>query len=189
MENAGDSLEERKQQGFLREEIESDDLEKFNSLKISRQNSNEVGDLILKLPSFAIDITNNDLLETTYEILLACAYEDLIVPSKEKEDKRFRRRFMRQWILGRDKDCLMLFLGKLDKKTYIRWQKRWLKMLTEGIANHPAIVFGKYGRTTNEFRILLEKIEEYANFLLPRGEFQTDTAIPLVEMCNPLDPA
>ncbi|KAK8510898.1 hypothetical protein V6N12_036812 [Hibiscus sabdariffa] len=171
MENAGDSLEERKQQGFLREEIESDDLEKFNSLKISRQNSNEVGDLILKLPSFAIDITNNDLLETTYEILLACAYEDLIVPSKEKEDKRFRRRFMRQWILGRDKDCLMLFLGKL------------------GIANHPAIVFGKYGRTTNEFRILLEKIEEYANFLLPRGEFQTDTAIPLVEMCNPLDPA
>ncbi|KAK8707798.1 hypothetical protein V6N13_058850 [Hibiscus sabdariffa] len=33
MENVGDSLKERKQQGFLREEIEKDDLEKFSSLK------------------------------------------------------------------------------------------------------------------------------------------------------------
>ncbi|KAK8626058.1 hypothetical protein V6N13_133710 [Hibiscus sabdariffa] len=69
-----------------------------------------------------------------------------------------------------------------DNKAYIRRQKRWLKILTDGIPDHPAIVFGKYGHTTSEFRILLEKIEEYAAFPPSRGEVQIDTAIPLVEM-------
>lgn len=36
---------------------EDDDLEEVNSLKISRRNPNDVGDLMLKLPSFA---TGND---------------------------------------------------------------------------------------------------------------------------------
>ncbi|KAK8601439.1 hypothetical protein V6N12_051272 [Hibiscus sabdariffa] len=46
-----------------------------------------VNDFVMSL---ALYITDNNLLETTYEILLACAFEDLIVPSKGKEDKRFR---------------------------------------------------------------------------------------------------
>ncbi|KAK8707799.1 hypothetical protein V6N13_058851 [Hibiscus sabdariffa] len=140
-----------------REEIERDDLEKFSSLKISRQNPNEVDSLILKLPFFATNITDNNLLETTYGILLACAFENLLVPSKEKE--KFS-----------------------DKKAYIWWQKRRLKMLTEEITNDPTIVFEKYLRMTNEFRILLEKIEKYAAFPPSRGEVQMDTAITLVEM-------
>ncbi|KAK8649018.1 hypothetical protein V6N13_129756 [Hibiscus sabdariffa] len=53
-----------------------------------------------------------------------------------------------------------------DNKTYIRWQKRWLKILTDGIANHPIIVFGKYGRTTTGFRILLEKLRNMRLFHL-----------------------
>ncbi|KAK8601440.1 hypothetical protein V6N12_051273 [Hibiscus sabdariffa] len=69
-----------------------------------------------------------------------------------------------------------------DKKAYIRWQKRRLKMLTEEIANHSTIVFGKYLRTTNGLRILLKKIEEYAAFPPSRGEVQMDTTITLVEM-------
>ena len=38
---------------------DDDDLEEVNSLKISRRNPNDVGDLVLKLPSFA---TGNDAL-------------------------------------------------------------------------------------------------------------------------------
>ncbi|KAK8601441.1 hypothetical protein V6N12_051274 [Hibiscus sabdariffa] len=55
-------------------------------------------------------------------------------------------------------------------------------MLTEEITNDPTIVFEKYLRMTNEFRILLEKIEKYAAFPPSRGEVQMDTAITLVEM-------
>ncbi|XP_048497174.1 protein unc-13 homolog isoform X1 [Beta vulgaris subsp. vulgaris] len=48
-----------------------------------------------------------------------------------------------------------------DKKAYIRWQKRQLNMLEEGLINHPVVGFGESGRKANEIRILLAKIEEY----------------------------
>lgn len=35
-----------------------------------------------------------------------------------------------------------------------------LKVLEEGLVNHPAVGFGESGRKTNELRILLAKIEE-----------------------------
>ncbi|KAE8713841.1 transcription factor HBP-1b(c1)-like [Hibiscus syriacus] len=81
---------------------EEDDLEEVNSLKISRRNPNDVGDLILKLP-FATGITDDDLRETAYEILLACAGASggLIVPSKEKRKDK-RSRLMKK--LGRSKN-------------------------------------------------------------------------------------
>ncbi|CAN4108508.1 unnamed protein product [Withania somnifera] len=47
-----------------------------------------------------------------------------------------------------------------DKKSYIKWQKRQLNMLEEGLINHPAIGFGESGRKANELRVLLAKIEE-----------------------------
>lgn len=35
-----------------------------------------------------------------------------------------------------------------------------LKVLEEGLVNHPVVGFGESGRKTNEMRILLAKIEE-----------------------------
>ncbi|KAL2898224.1 Protein unc-13-like protein [Bienertia sinuspersici] len=59
-----------------------------------------------------------------------------------------------------------------DKKAYIRWQKRQLNMLEEGLINHPVVGFGESGRKANEVRILLAKIEE-SEFLPPTtGELQ-----------------
>ncbi|KAL4335248.1 hypothetical protein GQ457_07G019370 [Hibiscus cannabinus] len=227
---------------------DDDDLEEVNSLKISRRNPNDVGDLILKLPSFATGITDDDLRETAYEILLACAGASggLIVPSKEKKKDK-RSRLMKK--LGRSKnenivsqsqnapglvglletmrvqmeiseamdirtrqgllnalsgkvgkrmDTLLIPLELLscisrtefsDKKAYIRWQKRQLNMLAEGLVNHPAVGFGESGRKTSEFRILLAKIEESEAFPPSTGEVQRteslrslrDIAIPLAE--------
>ncbi|KAK8643253.1 hypothetical protein V6N13_012557 [Hibiscus sabdariffa] len=277
---------------------DDDDLEEVNSLKISRRNPNDVGDLILKLPSFATGITDDDLRETAYEILLACAGASggLIVPSKEKKkDKRsrlmkklgrsktenimsqsqnapglvglletMRVQMERWWMLcicidlgssiyaqtdllgikcaksypeafntidslpsqlssiffliseamdirtrqgllnalsgkvGKRMDTLLIPLELLscisrtefsDKKAYIRWQKRQLNMLAEGLVNHPAVGFGESGRKTSEFRILLAKIEESEAFPPSTGEVQRteslrslrDIAIPLAE--------
>ncbi|MBA0596184.1 hypothetical protein Gorai_013015, partial [Gossypium raimondii] len=279
---------------------DDDDLEEVNSLKISRRNPNDVGDLMLKLPSFATgndgsgnmhgpanswsmhmdvtslalhflvnknvlmllydddycrgvpcqmrSITDDDLRETAYEILLACAGASggLIVPSKEKKKDK-RSKLMKK--LGRSKnenivaqsqnasglvglletmrvqmeiseamdirtrqgllnalsgkvgkrmDTLLIPLELLccisrtefsDKKAYIRWQKRQLNMLAEGLVNHPAVGFGESGRKTSEFRILLAKIEESEAFPPSTGEVQRteslkslrDIAIPLAE--------
>ncbi|KAG4148415.1 hypothetical protein ERO13_D05G284200v2 [Gossypium hirsutum] len=227
---------------------DDDDLEEVNSLKISRRNPNGVGDLMLKLPSFATGITDDDLRETAYEILLACAGASggLIVPSKEKKKDK-RSKLMKK--LGRSKnenivaqsqnasglvglletmrvqmeiseamdirtrqgllnalsgkvgkrmDTLLIPLELLccisrtefsDKKAYIRWQKRQLNMLAEGLVNHPAVGFGESGCKTSEFRILLAKIEESEAFPPSTGEVQRteslkslrDIAIPLAE--------
>ncbi|XWS65459.1 hypothetical protein CRYUN_Cryun05aG0114500 [Craigia yunnanensis] len=227
---------------------DDDDLEEVNSLKISRRNPNDVGDLVLKLPSFATGITDDDLRETAYEILLACAGASggLIVHSKEKKkDKRSKlmkklgrsrnenivaqsqhapglvglletmRVQMeiseamdirtRQGLLnalsgkvGKRMDTLLIPLELLscisrtefsDKKAYIRWQKRQLNMLAEGLVNHPAVGFGESGCKASEFRILLAKIEESEAFPPSTGEVQRteslrslrDIAIPLAE--------
>ncbi|XP_022765715.1 uncharacterized protein LOC111310483 isoform X2 [Durio zibethinus] len=231
------------------EDFEDDeDLEEVNSLKISRRNPNDIGDLVLKLPSFATGITDDDLRETAYEILLACAGASggLIVPAKEKKKEK-RSKLMRK--LGRSRnenivvqsqqvpglvglletmrtqmeiseamdirtrqgllnalsgkfgkrmDTLLIPLELLscisrtefsDKKAYIRWQKRQLNMLAEGLVNHPAVGFGESGRKASEFRILLAKIEESEAFPPSTGEVQRteslrslrDIAIPLAE--------
>ncbi|OMO87254.1 hypothetical protein COLO4_20721 [Corchorus olitorius] len=227
---------------------DDDDLEEVNSLKISRRTPNDVGDLVLKLPPFATGITDDDLRETAYEILLACAGASggLIVPSKEKKKEK-RSKLMRK--LGRSRnenivaqsqhssglvglletmrvqmeiseamdirtrqgllnalagkvgkrmDTLLIPLELLscisrtefsDKKTYIKWQKRQLNMLAEGLINHPAVGFGESGRKASEFRILLAKIEESEAFPPSTGEVQRteslrslrDIAIPLAE--------
>nr|KAJ0201150.1 hypothetical protein LSAT_V11C600314860 [Lactuca sativa] len=71
--------------------------------------------------------------------------------------------------VGKRMDALMITLELLscvsrtefsDKKDYIRWQKRQLNMLEEGLVNHPVVGFGEFGRKASEMRILLARIEE-----------------------------
>lgn len=231
------------------EDFENDDyLEEVNSRRYSRRSLNYAADLVLGLPSFSTGITDDDLRETAYEILLASAGASggLIVPSKEKKkDKKSRliRKLgrsksehvvfqsqqmsglvglletmriqmeiseaidirMRQGLLnsligkvGKRMDTLLIPLELLccisrtefsDKKAYIRWQKRQLNMLEEGLVNHPAVGFGESACRASELRILLAKIEESESLPPPTGELQRteclrslrEIAIPLAE--------
>lgn len=231
------------------EDFEDDnDLEEVDSLRVSRRNPNDAADLVLGLPSFTTGITDDDLCETAYEILLASAGAagGLIVPSKEKKKDRKSRLIRklgrsksehvvtqsqrapglaglletmrvqmeisepmdirtRQGLLnalvgkvGKRMDTLLIPLELLccisrtefsDKKAYIRWQKRQLNMLEEGLINHPALGFGESGRKANDLRILLAKIEESESLPTSMGEIQRteclrslrDIAIPLAE--------
>ncbi|KAK9912695.1 hypothetical protein M0R45_036545 [Rubus argutus] len=96
------------------EDFEDDDLDETDSLRISRRTRNDAADLTLGLPSFktgkslfksrlmCVYAAKNDLRETAYEILLACAGAagGLIVPSKEKKKDK-RSKLMRK--LGRSR--------------------------------------------------------------------------------------
>ncbi|CAI9264124.1 unnamed protein product [Lactuca saligna] len=82
---------------------DDDDLEELNSRRYSRRTMNDTIDLVVGLPSFAIGITNDDLRESAYEILLAAAGasgKGLIVPSKEKK-KENKSKLLKK--LGRSK--------------------------------------------------------------------------------------
>ncbi|KAK2989872.1 hypothetical protein RJ640_015204 [Escallonia rubra] len=228
------------------ENFEDDDLEEADSRRYSRRVLNDAADLVLGLPSFATGITDDDLRETAYEILLAAAGASggLIVPSKEKKKEK-KSRLMRK--LGRSKseqvvtqsqhmtglvgiletmriqmeiseamdirtrqgllnalvgrvgkrmDTLLIPLELLccisrtefsDKKTYIRWQKRQLNMLEEGLVNHAAVGFSELGRKASELRILLAKLEESETLPPSSGELQrTDCLRSLREIAVPL---
>ncbi|CAI9299285.1 unnamed protein product [Lactuca saligna] len=69
---------------------DNDDLEELNSRRYSRRTMNDTVDLVVGLPSFATGITDDDLRESAYEILLAAAGASggLIVPSKEKKKEK-----------------------------------------------------------------------------------------------------
>uniref|UniRef100_A0A803MLD0 Uncharacterized protein n=1 Tax=Chenopodium quinoa TaxID=63459 RepID=A0A803MLD0_CHEQI len=214
---------------------DDDDLEEVDSRRVSRRMPNDASDLVAVLPSFATGkygITDDDLRETAYEILLACAGASggLIVPSKEKKKEKKSSKLLKK--LGRSKtehvaaepqrapglvglletmrvqmeiseamdirtrqgllnalagkagkrmDTLLVPLELLccisrtefpDKKAYIRWQKRQLNMLEEGLINHPVVGFGESGRKANEVRILLAKIEESEFLPATTGELQ-----------------
>ncbi|XP_023772213.2 protein unc-13 homolog [Lactuca sativa] len=83
--------------------------------------------------------------------------------------------------VGKRMDALLIPLELLscvsrtefsDKKAYIRWQKRQLNMLEEGLVNHPVVGFGESGRKASEMRILLARIEESESFAPSVGELQ-----------------
>ncbi|KAI4332955.1 hypothetical protein L6164_017820 [Bauhinia variegata] len=236
-------------------ELTVDDIEDFEDddnpeevVSRTRRTLNDASDLAVKLSSFSTGITDDDLRESAYEILLACAGATggLIVPSKEKKkDKRstLMRKLgrsksenlvsksqnapglvglletmrvqmeisdsmdirTRQGLLnalvgkvGKRMDTLLVPLELLccvsrsefsDKKAFIRWQKRQLKLLEEGLVNYPAVGFAESGRKTNELRILLAKIEESEFLPSSAGELQRteclrslrEIAIPLAE--------
>ncbi|AQK85045.1 hypothetical protein ZEAMMB73_Zm00001d037867 [Zea mays] len=196
-----------------------DDEDEFDGRRASRRHQTDASDLSLLLPSFETGITDNDLREAAYEILVAAAGASggLIVPQKEKKKEK-RHRLMRK--LGRSKSesvdintqrqpglvglletmraqleitesmdirtrqgLLNAMVGKVgkrmdnlliplellccisrtefsDMKAYLRWQKRQLNMLEEGLINHPVVGFGELGRKVNEIRSLFRKIEE-----------------------------
>ncbi|KAL8158855.1 hypothetical protein V2J09_000392 [Rumex salicifolius] len=227
---------------------DDDDLDEIDSRRISRRIRNDASDLTSALPHFATGINDDDLRETAYEILLACAGATggLIIPSKEKKKEKKSKLLRklgrsrneninrqserapglvglletmriqmeisedmdirsRQGLLnalvgksGKRMDTLLVPLELLccisrtefpDKKAYIRWQKRQLNMLEEGLLNHPAVGFGELGRKASEMRILLAKIEESEFLPASTGEIQRaeclkslrDAAIPLAE--------
>lgn len=223
-----------------------DELNELDSRRYSRRVLNDATDLVLALPSFATGLTDDDLRETAYEILLAAAGASggLIVPSKEKRkdkksrllrkigrskseqvanqshytsglvglletmrvqmeisegaDIRTRRGLLNAMTgkVGKRMDTLLIPLELLccisrsefpDKKAYIKWQKRQLNMLEEGLINHPAVGFGESGRKASELRTLLSKIEE--SELLPpsTGDLQrTECFRSLREIALPL---
>ncbi|KAF8403659.1 hypothetical protein HHK36_011763 [Tetracentron sinense] len=225
---------------------DEDDEEEVDSLRISRRNPNDASDLVLGLPPLATGITDDDLRETAYEILLASAGAagGLIVPSREKKkDKRSKlmRKLARsksdhvepqsqrapglagllesmrvqleiseamdirtrQGLLhalagkvGKRMDTLLVPLELLccisrtefsDMKAYLRWQKRQLNMLEEGLINHPAVGFGESGRKASEMRVLLMKIEESESLPSSTGELQrTECLRSLREISIPL---
>lgn len=196
-----------------------DEEDEFDSRRASRRHQTDANDLSLQLPLFETGITDDDLRETAYEILVAAAGASggLIVPQKEKKKEK-KHRLMRK--LGRSKSesaesqtqrqpglvglletmraqleitesmdirtrqgLLNAMVGKVgkrmdnlliplellccisraefsDMKAYLRWQKRQLNMLEEGLINHPVVGFGELGRKVNELRNLFRKIEE-----------------------------
>ncbi|KAF8780797.1 hypothetical protein HU200_000739 [Digitaria exilis] len=196
-----------------------DDEDEFDSRRASRRHQTDASDLSLRLPLFETGITDDDLRETAYEILVAAAGASggLIVPQKEKKKEK-RHKLIRK--LGRSKSesvdthsqrqpglvglletlraqleitesmdirtrqgLLNAMVGKVgkrmdniliplellccisraefsDMKAYLRWQKRQLNMLEEGLINHPVVGFGELGRKVNELRNLFRKIEE-----------------------------
>ncbi|XP_019185195.1 PREDICTED: uncharacterized protein LOC109180165 [Ipomoea nil] len=225
-----------------------DDLDEVDSHRYSRRVLNDATDLVPGLPSFATGISDDDLRETAYEILLAAAGASggLIVPSKEKKkdrksklmqklgrsksehgaarsqrshglvslletmrvqmeiseamDIRTREGLLNAMVgkVGKRMDTLLIPLELLccisrtqfsDKKAYIKWQKRQLNMLEEGLVNHPAVGFGESGRKANELRALLAKIEESESLPPPAADLQRseclrslrEVAIPLAE--------
>lgn len=210
---------------------DDDDLEELTTRRYSRRTINDTADLVVGLPSFATGITDDDLRETAYEILLAAAGASggLIAPSKEKKKEKKSRLLKklgrskseqvtnqsqqstgltglletmriqmeiseamdfrtRQGLInamagkvGKRMDALLVPLELLscvsrtefsDKKAYIRWQKRQLNMLEEGLVNHPVVGFGESGRKASEMRILLARIEESESFAPSVGELQ-----------------
>lgn len=244
-----DSAQERELTVDDIEDFEDDDDTSMVEGLRAKRTLNDASDLAVKLPPFSTGITDDDLRETAYEILLACAGATggLIVPSKEKKKDKKSSSLIRK--LGRSKtgsivsqsqnapglvgllesmrvqleiseamdirtkqgllnalvgkagkrmDTLLVPLELLccvartefsDKKAFIRWQKRQLKVLEEGLVNHPVVGFGESGRKTNELRILLAKIEESEFLPSSSGELQRteclrslrEIAIPLAE--------
>ncbi|XP_010923473.1 protein unc-13 homolog isoform X2 [Elaeis guineensis] len=220
------------------QELTVDDIEDFedeeeevDNFRIARRQPNNASSLLLRLPSFATGITDDDLRETAYEILVACAGAagGLIVPSKEKKKEK-KSKLMRKLArsksenvtpqtqrvpglvglletlraqlevsesldirtrqgllnalankVGKRMDNLLVPLELLccvsrtefsDKKAYLRWQKRQLNMLEEGLINHPIVGFGELGRKAVELRNLLQKIEESESLPPSAGEIQ-----------------
>ncbi|KAG7549819.1 Munc13 homology 1 [Arabidopsis thaliana x Arabidopsis arenosa] len=229
-----ESIDSPKAQELTVDDIEDfeddDDLDEVGNFRISRRTANDAADFVPKLPSFATGITDDDLRETAFEILLACAGASggLIVPSKEKKKEKSRSRLIkklgrksesvsqsqnssglvallemmrgqmeiseamdirtRQGLLnalagkvGKRMDSLLVPLELLccvsrtefsDKKAYLRWQKRQLNMLAEGLINNPVVGFGESGRKATDLKSLLLRIEESESLPSSAGEVQ-----------------
>ncbi|OIV99067.1 hypothetical protein TanjilG_32326 [Lupinus angustifolius] len=187
-------------QSSQEEELTVDDIDDFeddgDALVLEsfweERTTNDAYDLAVELPSFSTGVTDDDLRETAYEVLLACAGATggLIVPSKEKkrEKKSSFIRKLRRSISGSIISQSQVSPGLVGLLETMRVQME-LKVLEEGLVHHPAVGFGECGHKTNELRILLAKIEESEFLLSSTGELQRkeclrslrEIAISLVE--------
>ncbi|KAG0462333.1 hypothetical protein HPP92_020809 [Vanilla planifolia] len=216
------------------DDLEDED-EEIVSLRNSRAQSKGSLDLLMCLPPFATGITDDNLREGAYEIIVACAGAagGLIVPSSEKKKETKRTRLMRKLArskndsvsslpqrapglisesmdirtrqgllnalvgkVGKRMDSLLVPLELLccvsrtefsDKKAFLRWEKRQLNMLEEGLINHPVVGFGELGRKANELRILLRKVEELESLPQSTCEIQrTEFLRSLRDICTAL---
>ncbi|XP_068662392.1 protein unc-13 homolog isoform X2 [Aristolochia californica] len=228
------------------DDIDDFDDEEVESPRTARPLPNEAVDLVLGFPPFATGLSDDDLRETAYEILLASAgvVGGLIVPVKEKKkDKKSRlmrklarsksdnvvppsqrttgltglletmrvqleiseamdvrtRQALLHALVGKEgkrMDTLLVPLEMLscvsrtefsDRKAYIRWQKRQLNVLEEGLLNYPIVRFGELRQKANELRVLLRKIEESEALPHSTGEIQrTDCLRSLREIATAL---
>ncbi|KAK6163086.1 hypothetical protein DH2020_002927 [Rehmannia glutinosa] len=190
------------------DDFEDDVLEEVESRRYSRRVLNDASDVVLGLPSFATGITDDDLRETAYEILLAGAGASggLIVPSKDKKKEK-KSSLMKK--LGRSKSehvvqsqnshglvglletmrVQMEISEEMDIRTRRALLSAMLNMLEEGLVNHPVVGFGESGRKATDLRVLLAKIEEAESLPSATGDLQRteclrslrDVAIPLAE--------
>ncbi|CAN6443323.1 unnamed protein product [Victoria cruziana] len=223
------------------QELTVDDIEDFDDedeedgineqLKVVRRQRNDASDLTFELPPFLTCITDDDLRETAYEVLLASvgATKGLSLPSKEKKkekkskllrklarsksesvasktssvsgfnglletirvqleisdamDVRTRQGFLHalNGRLGKRMDTLLVPLELLccisqadfpDKKSYLKWQKRQLNILEEGLLHHPAVPYSESGYRPSDLTVLLAKIEESEVLPSSAGEIQ-----------------
>ncbi|KAJ7533708.1 hypothetical protein O6H91_13G060800 [Diphasiastrum complanatum] len=204
--------------------------------EITRRQLNDASDLILSLPPFATGLSEDDLRETAYEVLLVSvgAAGGLISPAKEKKEekksklvRKFTRsktekhkpqptrapglaglmdtmrtqmeiseasdRRTREALLhasagrvGKRMDTLLVPLELLccvsrtefpDRKIHLRWQKRQLNLMEEGLIYHPAIGMDRSDRITGELRSLITKLEEAEVLPSPAGPAQHAEAL------------
>ncbi|KAL0380059.1 UNVERIFIED_CONTAM: protein unc-13 [Sesamum angustifolium] len=192
------------------DDFDDDVLEEVESRRYSRRVLNDASDVVLGLPSFATGITDDDLRETAYEILLAAAGASggLIVPSKDKKKEK-KSRLMKK--LGRSKSehvvtqsqnshglvglletmrVQMEISEEMDTRTrraLLSAMVGKLNMLEEGLVNHPVVGFGESGRKASDLRILLAKIEESESLPSATGDLQrTECLRSLRDIAIPL---
>eukprot|EP00850_Spirogloea_muscicola_P012569 SM000082S22811 [mRNA] locus=s82:26155:33864:- [translate_table: standard] len=208
-----------------------------------RRTFSDASDLALLLPPLPTGLSNDDLRETGYEILLAAVGSSgalaVPVPQEErpKEDKKkLMRRFSRSrsskdnkaglpspvarvhglaGILetirlqleiadssdrrtrtallhaagtrgGRHMDTLLLPLELLaavpptafaDRKSYMSWEKRMLRLLEEGLLNHPVVRLEHSNPLASHLSRLIQKTEDSESMPSPAGPAQQAEAI------------
>lgn len=209
-----------------------DEEEEDGRHNIVRRRLNDASDLVLSLPAFKTGLSEDDLRETAYEILLASigASGGLILPAvkEKKEEKRSKivrkltgrksekhmpqpsrapglaglmenmrtqmeisegmDRLTREALLhasagrvGKRMDTLLVPVELLctvsrsefpDRKAYLRWEKRQINVLEEGLLNYPSIHLDTTDRMAAELKTLIAKIEEAEGLPSPAGPAQ-----------------
>ncbi|KAI5083096.1 hypothetical protein GOP47_0002839 [Adiantum capillus-veneris] len=215
----------------LIDDFEDDDDGEVTS-NIVRRQLNDASDLVLALPAFKTGLSEDDLRETAYDILLASvgAAGGLLLPAvkekkEEKKSKIVRKltgrksekykpqpsrepglagllenirtqmeisegmdRLTRSGLLnasagrvGKRMDTLLVPLELLctvsridfpDRKAYVRWEKRQVNMLEEGLLNYPSIHLEGTDYRATELRTLIAKLEEAEGLPSPAGPTQ-----------------
>jgi hypothetical protein len=213
---------------------EIDDFDDMDDSAVKHRKSslnNNISNFVLSLPPFDTGLSDDDLRETAYEVLLVSvgAAGGLILPTKEKKEEKksklaqkFSRsktdkyqpqptrapglaglmetmrtqleisgasdRRTREALLhasasrvGKRMDTLLVPLELLcwvarteftDKKLFIRWEKRQINLLLEGLLNHPSQALDPSDRSAVELRGLISKLEEAETLPSPAGPAQ-----------------